>query len=71
MHPCPDCGDDAEMMSKETSCPQCNSTRIRVIPNPSYKKEQPSKFICGVCGDHVEEYTYNKEEDVDECNNCK
>lgn len=36
MHPCTECGDDAVMMSKETSCPQCNSTRIRVIPNPSY-----------------------------------
>jgi hypothetical protein len=30
-----------------------------------------SKFICGVCGEHVNEYTYNEETDVDECNECK
>ena len=29
------------------------------------------KFICGICGDYCNEYTYNKEKDVDECNNCK
>ena len=30
-----------------------------------------SSFICGVCGEHVREYTYNEEKDVDECNDCK
>jgi hypothetical protein len=46
--------------------------------NPSkklFKTEQEAldsdRFICGVCGDHVNEYTYNKDKDVDECNNCK
>ena len=34
-----------------------------------YNKQ--NKFICGVCGDHVNEYTYNEEKDVDECNNCR
>ena len=29
------------------------------------------KFICGICGDYCNEYTYNEEKDVDECNNCK
>jgi hypothetical protein len=33
--------------------------------------EEPSKFICGVCGDHVDNYTYNEEKDIDECDNCK
>jgi hypothetical protein len=30
-----------------------------------------NEFICGICGDYCSEYTYNKEKDVDECNNCK
>lgn len=34
-----------------------------------YNKQD--RFICGVCGDHVNEYTHNKDKDVDECNNCK
>lgn len=33
--------------------------------------EEPSKFICGVCGEHVDNYTYNEEKDVDECDDCK
>jgi len=33
--------------------------------------DNDNRFICGVCGEHVNEYTYNKEKDVDECNNCK
>lgn len=32
---------------------------------------EQNRFICGVCGDHVNEYTHNKDKDVDECNNCK
>jgi hypothetical protein len=32
---------------------------------------QPSKFICGSCGEYVNEYTYNEEKDIDECNACK
>ena len=30
-----------------------------------------NEFICGICGDYCNEYTYNEEKDVDECNNCK
>jgi len=33
--------------------------------------DEASKFICGVCGNHVDTYTYNEEKDVDECNDCK
>ncbi len=32
---------------------------------------EQDRFICGVCGDRVNEYTHNKDKDVDECNNCK
>jgi len=32
---------------------------------------EQDRFICGVCGEHVNEYTYNKDKDIDECNNCK
>ena len=32
---------------------------------------EQNRFICGVCGDHVNEYTYNEDKDVDECNKCK
>ena len=34
-------------------------------------QQKMEKFICGICGDHCSEYAYNKEKDVDECNNCK
>ena len=30
-----------------------------------------NKYICGSCGDNCNEYTYNEETDVDECNQCK
>tara|TARA_R100000655_G_scaffold1522_2_gene5749 strand:+ start:2031 stop:2162 length:132 start_codon:yes stop_codon:yes gene_type:complete len=30
-----------------------------------------NKYICGSCGDNCNEYTYNEETDVDECNECK
>ena len=32
---------------------------------------EQNRFICGVCGEHVNEYTYNEDKDVDECNKCK
>ena len=32
---------------------------------------QPSKFLCGSCGEPCNEYIYNEETDVDECNDCK
>ena len=30
-----------------------------------------NKYICGSCGENCNEYTYNEETDVDECNQCK
>tara|TARA_Y100000033_G_C2727941_1_gene101881 strand:+ start:246 stop:845 length:600 start_codon:yes stop_codon:yes gene_type:complete len=35
------------------------------------EKETKDKYICGSCGIPCDEYTYNEETDVDECNNCK
>ena len=32
---------------------------------------EQDRFICGVCGERVNEYTYNEDKDIDECNNCK
>lgn len=32
---------------------------------------EQDRFLCGVCGEHVNEYTYNEDKDVDECNKCK
>ena len=32
---------------------------------------EKDRFLCGVCGEHVNEYTYNEDKDVDECNKCK
>ena len=29
-----------------------------------------NKYICGSCGDHVNEVVFNKDADVDECTNC-
>lgn len=29
------------------------------------------RYICGSCGEHCNEYTYNEETDTDECNQCK
>ena len=39
-----------------------------VVCNDCYEQQE---FICGVCGDWCDEYTYNEETDVDECNDCK
>jgi hypothetical protein len=47
------------------------ATYKAVVEFIKFYNEKPSKFICGVCGDHVNEYTYNEDKDVDECNNCK
>lgn len=33
--------------------------------------EFTDKYICGSCGINCNEYTYNFETDVDECNDCK
>ena len=30
-----------------------------------------NRFICGSCGDHVNEVAFNEDKDIDECNNCK
>tara|TARA_R100000278_G_scaffold114646_1_gene93198 strand:+ start:309 stop:530 length:222 start_codon:yes stop_codon:yes gene_type:complete len=32
---------------------------------------EENKYMCGSCGEHCNEYTYNEETDVDECNECK
>lgn len=29
-----------------------------------------NKYICGSCGDHVNEVVFNEDTDVDECKNC-
>jgi len=29
-----------------------------------------NKYICGSCGDHVNEVAFNEDADVDECTNC-
>ena len=29
-----------------------------------------NKYICGSCGDHVNEVVFNEDTDVDECTNC-
>ena len=33
--------------------------------------DEENKYMCGSCGEHCNEYTYNEETDVDECNECK
>ena len=47
-----------------------NAIYKSVIEFIKWYNEQ-DRFICGVCGEHVNEYTYNEDKDVDECNNCK
>jgi hypothetical protein len=32
---------------------------------------EQNRFICGSCDEHTNEYTYNEDKDIDECNNCK
>jgi|TARA_R100000081_G_scaffold60010_1_gene29908 hypothetical protein len=32
--------------------------------------KQYNKYICGSCGDHVNEVVFNEDTDVDECKNC-
>lgn len=34
-------------------------------------EDDEKRFICGNCGEHVSEYTYNEDKDIDECNKCK
>ena len=46
------------------------ATYKAVVESIKWHNEQ-DRFICGVCGDHVNEYTYNENKDVDECNKCK
>jgi len=29
-----------------------------------------NKYICGTCGDHVNELVFNEDTDVDECTTC-
>ena len=63
---------------KEHKCSECNFVQfaeeftnensIDLVCNDCYES---NKFLCGVCGELCEEYTYNEETDVDECNKCK
>ena len=32
--------------------------------------KEHNKYICGSCGDHVNEVVFNEDADVDECTNC-
>ena len=32
--------------------------------------KEHNKYICGSCGDHVNEVVFNEDTDVDECKNC-
>jgi hypothetical protein len=32
--------------------------------------KEHNKYICGSCGDHVNEVVFNEDTDVDECTNC-
>ena len=32
--------------------------------------KEHNKYICGSCGDHVNEVVFNEDSDVDECTNC-
>jgi len=39
-----------------------------------YEKQQgdeENKYVCGSCGDHVNNVTFNEDKDIDECDNCK
>ena len=29
-----------------------------------------NKYVCGSCGDHVNEVVFNEDTDIDECKNC-
>ena len=49
-----------------------NSTNLLSSNNKLRKFiELDKKYICGSCGNHCNEYSYNKETDIDECNDCK
>ena len=32
--------------------------------------KEHNKYICGSCGDHVNEVVFNEDTDIDECKNC-
>jgi len=32
MHTCSECGDDAEMMIDDGSCPQCGNVDVTIVP---------------------------------------
>ena len=52
-------------------CNQDISQAYKAVVEFIKEYNEQNRFICGVCGDHVNEYTYNEDKDVDECNNCK
>jgi hypothetical protein len=59
-----------DILHQEFNRKSLNAAHYVVVEFIKWYNEQ-DRFICGVCGDHVNEYTYNEDKDVDECNNCK
>jgi hypothetical protein len=35
-----------------------------------FDKKEDMKYICGCCGDHTQNVTWNEDLERDECNNC-
>lgn len=46
-----------------------NDIEVRYQAVVEFIKEH-NKYICGSCGDHVNEVVFNEDADVDECKNC-
>jgi len=69
IHKCFDVADDGQMadIMHHLQVAEIGDTYNAVV---EFIKEN-NKYICGSCGDNCNEYTYNEETDVDECNQCK
>tara|TARA_Y100001973_G_C5200050_1_gene336942 strand:+ start:837 stop:1082 length:246 start_codon:yes stop_codon:yes gene_type:complete len=60
-HECSDCGfmKFAENFNRDDN--------YDIVCNDCYEDQ---RFMCGSCGEWCDEYTYNEEKDIDECNEC-
>lgn len=69
IHKCFDVAEDGQMadIMHPLQVAEMGDTYDAVV---EFIKEN-NKYVCGSCGDNCNEYTYNEETDVDECNRCK
>ena len=79
-----DVGSDYKVVFIDNSGYNPSEQKMFMFSDKDYKKatykavvefikwyNEQNRFICGSCDEHTNEYTYNEDKDIDECNNCK